>query len=67
MDNDAKPAVTIDTTRVELSTSWRVDYWSDLFGVNEAQLRRAVDEAGSGVSDVRRYLARQASLDSAGD
>jgi predicted HTH domain antitoxin len=63
MSPDRSESASIDAARVNLDEPWEVDYWVEIFGVGEVSLRRAVEEAGHSPADVRRYLAREASLD----
>ncbi|HET6631608.1 MAG TPA: DUF3606 domain-containing protein [Rhodanobacteraceae bacterium] len=63
MSIDPDSQVSVDATRVDLDEPWQVDYWSETFGVSEAQLRSAVDEVGPSPAEVRRHLARETSLD----
>jgi hypothetical protein len=47
-----------DRSRISLSQSHEVSYWTSELGVSEAELRRAVESAGNSVEDVRRFLRR---------
>lgn len=62
MRRDDRESVSIDATRIDLVEQWEIDYWIETFGVSEARLRHAIDEVGHAPAEVRRYLAREASL-----
>lgn len=63
MSRDDRETANIDATRIDLVEPWEVDYWTETFGVSEKRLRHAIDEVGHSPSEVRRYLARETSLD----
>ena len=46
-----------DRRRINLMDPYERHYWSKFFGVDERQLLEAVDLAGTGAEDVRRFLA----------
>jgi hypothetical protein len=52
--NDRGPQ---DRSRISLSEQWEIDYWTMEFGCSEAELRKAVDEAGNSADEVREYLS----------
>ena len=47
-----------DHWRVNIAEAWEVAFWSREFGCSEAQLRKAVTEAGDTAGDVRAWLHR---------
>ena len=46
-----------DRRRLNLLDPYERHYWTKFFGVDEAELLDAVDNAGTYAEDVRRYLA----------
>lgn len=63
MSPDSRESASIDATRIDLVEPWEIDYWTETFGVSEKRLRHAIDEVGHAPAEVRRYLARETSLD----
>ena len=51
-----------DRSRISLSQDYEVRYWSERFGIDEAELRIAVKDVGPAVSDVEQYLASREGL-----
>ena len=51
-----------DRSRISLGQDYEVRYWSQRFGINEEELRTAVEEVGPAVSDVEQYLASREGL-----
>ena len=51
-----------DRSRISLSQDYEVRYWSERFGIDEAELRTAVEDVGPAVSDVEQYLASRTGL-----
>lgn len=47
-----------DRSRINLSESWEVQYWTKKFGVTEQQLRDAVKAVGSSVDAVQKKLGK---------
>ena len=47
-----------DRSRINLSESWEVQYWTKKFGVTEQQLRDAVKAVGSSADAVQRKLGK---------
>ena len=45
-----------DGARINLSEDHEIRYWTDALGVNEAELREAVDQVGNSADKVRIYL-----------
>ncbi len=45
-----------DTARINVHETWAVAYWTQHFGVTEAQLRTAVKLVGAAAADVKRHL-----------
>ncbi|MBP1222948.1 DUF3606 domain-containing protein [Flavobacterium sp. 1355] len=56
MDDKAKTGKA-DDTRINVSESYEVQYWSEKFNVPQETLKDAVRVAGSQVEEVRKYLA----------
>lgn len=47
-----------DRSRINLSESWEVQYWTKKFGVTEQQLRDAVNSVGSSADAVQKKLGK---------
>jgi hypothetical protein len=47
-----------DRTRINVNERWELQYWTRHFGVNEEQLRAAVDTAGPSVEAVSKHLGK---------
>ncbi len=47
-----------DRSRINLSESWEVQYWTKKFGVTEQQLRDAVKAVGSSAEAVQKKLGK---------
>jgi hypothetical protein len=47
-----------DDQRINLEQDHELDYWSKQLGVSRDELRRAVQQAGPVVKDVRQHLNR---------
>lgn len=45
-----------DSSKINLSQQWEIDYWTKTLHTTEAKLRIAVSKVGSYVSDVKEYL-----------
>jgi len=45
-----------DRSRVNVGEEWEVRYWTKEFGVDEQQLRKAVEKVGPSVDAVRQEL-----------
>jgi hypothetical protein len=45
-----------DRSKVNLGEDYEIQYWTKRFGVSEAQLRQAVERAGSSVEAVQKAL-----------
>jgi hypothetical protein len=58
MADDLKQTGTQDDQRINVEQDHELSYWSKELGVSRAELRRAVQQAGSMVKDVRRHLNR---------
>ena len=48
-----------DRSRISLSQAHEIRYWTEQFGVTEAQLRTAVELTGNSTDEVRRFLNRR--------
>ncbi len=64
MSRDKQEFASMDASYIELTEPWEVDYWTATLGVTEERLRHAIAEVGRVPAEVRRYLAREASLGS---
>ena len=51
-----------DRSRISLGQDYEVRYWSQRFGINEEQLRAAVEDVGPSVQEVEQYLANREGL-----
>jgi len=47
-----------DRSRINLSESWEVQYWTKKFSVTEKQLRDAVQAVGSSADAVQKKLGK---------
>ena len=47
-----------DDARINVDQDYEVRYWSEKFGVSRDELRKAVQDAGPMVKDVRQHLNR---------
>lgn len=47
-----------DPQRININQPWEVEYWCDLLGCTESQLRAAVRAVGPMVKDVKAYLGK---------
>ena len=47
-----------DRSRINVSETQELQYWTKELGVSEAQLRAAVAAAGTSVEAVRQYLGK---------
>lgn len=56
MADDLTRRVPEDPTKINVSQSWEVQYWTKKLGVTEQQLKTAVKAVGPLVKDVKRYL-----------
>ena len=45
-----------DSSKINLSQQWEIDYWTKTLHTTEAKLRIDVSKVGSYVSDVKEYL-----------
>jgi hypothetical protein len=48
-----------DSSRISLSEKWEIAYWTKELGVNEDELRAAVNAAGNSAKAVREQLSRK--------
>jgi hypothetical protein len=49
-----------DSSRINLSERWEVDYWTRTLGVSKEELEKAVRAVGSSAAAVRRHLGKAA-------
>ena len=47
-----------DRSRINVNERWELEYWTRHFGVNEEQLRTAVNAAGTSVEAVGKHLGK---------
>jgi hypothetical protein len=52
----AKDMADEDHARIDVASQGAVRYWSEKLGASEDELRRAVDQVGPKVKDVREHL-----------
>ena len=45
-----------DRVRVNVSEDWELKYWSEKFGVDEADIKHAVERVGPMVSDIEAFF-----------
>lgn len=58
MADDLKQTGRQDDQRINVEQDHELSYWSKELGVSREELRRAVQQAGSLVKDVRQHLSR---------
>ena len=58
MADDLKQTAKPDDQRINVEQDHELNYWSKELGVSRDELRRAVEQAGPMVRDVRRHLSR---------
>lgn len=58
MADDLKQTGRQDDQRINLGQDHEVNYWSKELGVSREELRRAVEQAGPMVKNVRQHLNR---------
>jgi hypothetical protein len=58
MADDLKQTGRQDDQRINVEQDHELSYWSKELGVSRDELRRAVQQAGSLVKDVRQHLRR---------
>jgi hypothetical protein len=58
MADDLKQTGRQDDQRINVEQDHELSYWSKELGVSREELRRAVQQAGSLVKDVRQHLNR---------
>ena len=58
MADDPKNRGPQDRSRVNLNQDYEVQYWTEKFGISEAQSRQAVQAAGSSADAVARQLGK---------
>lgn len=58
MADDLKQTGRQDDQRINLDQDHEVNYWSKELGVSREELRRAVEQAGTMVKNVRQHLNR---------
>ena len=58
MSDDLKNRGPADRSKISLTESWEVRYWTKEIGCTETQLRAAVTAVGHGVAAVRARLKK---------
>jgi hypothetical protein len=58
MADDLKQTGKPDDQRINVEQDHELSYWSKELGVSREELRRAVEQAGPLVRDVRQHLSR---------
>lgn len=58
MADDLKQTGRADDQRINIEQDHELSYWSKELGVSRDELRRAVQQAGPMVRDVRQHLSR---------
>ena len=58
MSDDLRQTGRQDDQRINLDQDHEVNYWSKELGVSREELRRAVEQAGPMVKNVRQHLNR---------
>ena len=58
MADDLEQTGKPDDARINVDQDYEVRYWSEKFGVSRDELRKAVQDAGPMVKDVRQHLNR---------
>lgn len=48
----------LDSERINVNQDHEVDYWTDKLDVTEKELRKAVDQVGTSVDEVEKYLGK---------
>ena len=48
-----------DRTRINVHEEWELSYWTKLLGVDENDLRQAVQQVGPGTDAVRTHLGKR--------
>ncbi|MFA5448488.1 MAG: DUF3606 domain-containing protein [Sphaerochaeta sp.] len=57
-DDRTKKKIPHDKSRINLSQSWEIDYWTKALGVTEAELRELVKKHGTSVAAIRTALKK---------
>ena len=47
-----------DSSRINIHETYEVNYWCDVFGCIEAQLKAAVKAVGDSAAAVKKYLGK---------
>jgi len=47
-----------ETNTINLSEQWQIDYWTELLGCTEAQLRSVIKLVGNSLNDVKKYFIK---------
>jgi hypothetical protein len=58
MDNLTKRD-TPDRSKINMSESWEVKYWTRELGISRAELQKIVDKVGNSAATVRKELANR--------
>lgn len=58
MSDDLNKRGPQDSSRVNTSERWEVQYWTEKFGCSEEELKEAVSKVGSSAVSVEEYLSK---------
>lgn len=47
-----------ETNTINLNEQWQIDYWTELLGCTEAQLRSVIKLVGNSLNDVKKYFIK---------
>jgi hypothetical protein len=47
-----------DSSRINVSEDYEIDYWTEALGVSKEKLKEAVQQAGASVTAVKEYLKK---------
>ena len=47
-----------ESNTIILSEQWQIDYWTELLGCTESQLRSVIKLVGNSLNDVKKYFIK---------
>ncbi|MBA2610792.1 MAG: DUF3606 domain-containing protein [Bacteroidetes bacterium] len=47
-----------DINTINLNEQWQIDYWIDVLGCTESQLRSVIKIVGNKLSEVKKYFVK---------
>lgn len=56
MSDDLNKRIPQDASRISLTETWEINYWTHKFNVTESVLRQAINAVGNGARNVEGYL-----------